>query len=190
MAPKRCASVAELPRCREENCEGGPHETGPALGVRPRLGGSLCGRPENGRALGRNSTISRIGFTAASVLRSVPTCRCVPRSLFSRKRAAWCLLLTNSGIWCTTSSPYCSIQAREQDGLSVSRSSNTSGCSVPYSHTWATRSGTPPRVDHGNSAMVAILVETPPSPLRPCPLSGAADMHRGMASTISVAIDP
>src|SRR5215510_4034447 len=114
MAPKRCASVAELPRCREENCEGGPHETGPALGVRPRLGGSLCGRPENGRALGRNSTISRIGFTAASVLRSVPTCRCVPRSLFSRKRAAWCLLLTNSGIWCTTSSPYCSIQAREQ----------------------------------------------------------------------------
>ena len=43
----------------------------------------------------------------------------------------WVLLLTNSGIWRTALSPYCSIQARQQDGRSVSRSSNTSGCSGP-----------------------------------------------------------
>src|SRR5262245_65156650 len=70
----------------------------------------------------------------------------------------WVFSPDDSGIWRTASSPYCSIQAREQDGRSVSRSSNTSGCSVPYSHTWATRSRTRPRVDRGNSAMVAILV--------------------------------
>src|SRR5262245_40833826 len=45
MAPKRCTSVAELSRCREENCEGGPHETGPTLGVRPPTGWNLVRAP-------------------------------------------------------------------------------------------------------------------------------------------------
>src|SRR5262249_23279058 len=42
MAPKRCASVAELSGCREENCEGRPQETGPALGVHPPTGWNLA----------------------------------------------------------------------------------------------------------------------------------------------------
>src|SRR5262245_40602768 len=106
---------------------------------------------------------SRLACTGASAFKSIATCRCARRSSFNRKRGAGCSRLPNSASCWTASTPSCSPQSRTQDGPSVSRARNTSGCSHRSIMAFSspTRCRGAASLDHGACATGAGMRPTP-----------------------------